>query len=97
MYGADVTVGELIGWNLIPSTIGNIIGGAFGIALPYWFLFDPTSKELELMSNFNKYFHQHLDRKSTFAASSDGEGGKEDEIKTNSTIENTVTRSKTAT
>jgi len=51
MFGADVTVGRMLWYNLIPSTIGNVIGGAFGVALPFWFLFDNTAKELELMSN----------------------------------------------
>lgn len=35
MYGANVSVGEFLGYNLVPVTIGNIFGGLL-VAVPYW-------------------------------------------------------------
>ncbi len=35
--GADITVGELFCSNLIPATIGNIIGGALFVGTAYWY------------------------------------------------------------
>eukprot|EP01137_Pigoraptor_chileana_P030853 Opistho-2@17887 len=47
LYGANVTAGEFIVKNLIPATIGNLIGGGFlcGVTLVYlyhWFLSAPA-------------------------------------------------------
>ena len=70
MFGADISVGEMLWWNLIPATIGNIIGGAFGIALSFWYLFQPTSEQTRLESQmhdalymspeYKKQFKQHM-------------------------------------
>ena len=32
-------------WNLIPAAIGNILGGIFLVALPFWFALNSTEKE----------------------------------------------------
>jgi formate transporter len=37
--GAILTWGNFIGRNLIPSTIGNIIGGTLMVGLMYWFIY----------------------------------------------------------
>jgi formate/nitrite transporter len=37
--GADVTWGQFIYWNLIPVTIGNIVGGFIFIGAFYWYSF----------------------------------------------------------
>ena len=39
--GAPVTMEDFLG-NLIPATIGNIIGGAGGVALTYWLAYRPS-------------------------------------------------------
>jgi formate/nitrite transporter len=39
-YGADITWTEFIFNNLIPVTIGNIIGGALFVGTSYWFIYD---------------------------------------------------------
>jgi len=31
-------------WNIIPVAIGNIIGGIFLVALPFWYVLSPTEK-----------------------------------------------------
>lgn len=38
MLGEESTVGEMFASNLVPVTIGNIIGGMF-LALPYWYIY----------------------------------------------------------
>jgi formate/nitrite transporter len=37
--GANVTWGQFIFNNLIPATIGNIVGGAFFVGFIYWWLY----------------------------------------------------------
>ncbi|MGL5284971.1 MAG: formate/nitrite transporter family protein, partial [Aeromonas sp.] len=36
---ADLTVSHFVMNNLIPVTIGNIIGGGIMVGLTYWFIF----------------------------------------------------------
>jgi formate/nitrite transporter len=38
-YGADVTWSQFFIKNLIPVTIGNIIGGAFFVGVVYWYVY----------------------------------------------------------
>jgi formate/nitrite transporter len=47
MAGANVTWGQFIYWNLIPVTIGNIVGGFIFIGAVYYWSF---KKELSSMS-----------------------------------------------
>lgn len=44
LYGADVSVYQFITDNLIPVTIGNIIGGGLFVGAVYWYLYDKKSK-----------------------------------------------------
>lgn len=37
MLGADISVGQFLGWNLIPVLIGNFLGGALLTAVPLYF------------------------------------------------------------
>ncbi len=39
-YGADITWTSFIVNNLIPVTLGNIVGGAFFVGLAYWFVYE---------------------------------------------------------
>ncbi|TKG93674.1 formate/nitrite transporter family protein [Puteibacter caeruleilacunae] len=39
-YGADITWGEFIVNNLIPATLGNIVGGALMVGMIYWYIYD---------------------------------------------------------
>ena len=39
MQGADISISTLFLQNLIPATIGNIIGGAFFVGLLYWYIY----------------------------------------------------------
>jgi formate/nitrite transporter len=43
-YGANATWGQFILNNLIPSTLGNIIGGGFFVGVIYWWLYGRQSK-----------------------------------------------------
>ncbi len=40
MQGAEITLYELFVKNLIPATIGNIIGGALFVGLAYWYIWN---------------------------------------------------------
>ena len=42
MEGAPIGVWECVTNNLIPATIGNIIGGAFFVGLLHWYLHRPA-------------------------------------------------------
>lgn len=39
-YGAEVSVVQLLFLALLPATLGNMIGGGFGLGLVYWYLDD---------------------------------------------------------
>jgi len=39
-YGADITWTEFVVDNLIPATLGNIVGGAFMVGLAYWYIYE---------------------------------------------------------
>lgn len=39
LYGADLTWGGFIVKNLIPATLGNIVGGALFVGVAYWYMF----------------------------------------------------------
>lgn len=39
LLGADITAGQLLLSNLLPVTLGNIVGGGVMIGLFYWFVF----------------------------------------------------------
>lgn len=43
-YGADITWKQFFIDNLIPVTIGNIIGGALFVGTAYWYLYDNKKK-----------------------------------------------------
>lgn len=45
MYGADVSVGDFVMNNLIPATLGNIIGGALFVGCAYWYLSSNRSEK----------------------------------------------------
>ena len=32
-------LGELVAWNLVPVTLGNLIGGTMLVAAVYWFVY----------------------------------------------------------
>ena len=38
MQGAPVSVLEMLTSNLLPATLGNIVGGALFVGLPYYYL-----------------------------------------------------------
>lgn len=39
MYGAKVTWGAFLVDNLVPVTLGNIVGGAFFVGAIYWYVY----------------------------------------------------------
>lgn len=45
LYGADVTWGDFLVGNLLPVTLGNIIGGALFVGVVYWFLYGQGTAE----------------------------------------------------
>ncbi|MHB9034566.1 MAG: formate/nitrite transporter family protein [Anaerolineae bacterium] len=44
LNGANVTIGQLLLNNLLPVTIGNIIGGAFLVGTIYWWIYGRAEK-----------------------------------------------------
>ncbi len=45
-HGGDLGWGTALGWNIIPAGIGNMIGAATLVAIPYWYVFRRPSDEL---------------------------------------------------
>eukprot|EP00300_Choanocystis_sp_HF-7_P014319 c18646_g1_i3.p1 GENE.c18646_g1_i3~~c18646_g1_i3.p1 ORF type:complete len:354 (+),score=86.93 c18646_g1_i3:72-1133(+) len=50
MEGADATVGDFIGKNLVPVVLGNIVGGAIFVGLLEWFVYRPHNGEPEFIA-----------------------------------------------
>jgi len=58
MYGADTTFGKFIYANLIPVTLGNIVGGSIAVGLPMWYLYSwNIDNETEPATTFKPRFH----------------------------------------
>jgi formate transporter len=62
--GASVGIQEFFIGNLLPSTLGNIIGGAVFTALPYWYLFSTGDGRKAVVQSEGpvtiKHFENHL-------------------------------------
>lgn len=43
--GQSPGVGQALWWNVVPAGIGNVIGGAFLVALPFWYALCPEERE----------------------------------------------------
>lgn len=55
MAAADIdtsmlTIGRMFGSNLLPVTIGNIIGGAICVGLPYWYIYLRRKKKMDILT-----------------------------------------------
>ncbi|WP_207495536.1 formate/nitrite transporter family protein [Aridibaculum aurantiacum] len=51
LLGADITMYEFFIVNLLPATLGNIVGGALFLAIPYWYMFSYKKPEMEEFLN----------------------------------------------
>lgn len=64
--GAEITVTEFIVGNLIPATLGNILGGAVLVASAYWYLFSSRKEKSPVVNGSQskhltlKGFEKHL-------------------------------------
>lgn len=47
MEGADISILDLFVKNLIPATLGNIVGGSFFVGMLYWYVYDKLNKSGE--------------------------------------------------
>ena len=53
LAGLDATLGQFVVDNLIPATLGNIVGGAIFIGLPYAWLYSETEGKIDEASDTN--------------------------------------------
>lgn len=63
MYGADVSFGRFIGSNLLPVTLGNIVGASFFVGLVYWYLYgiSPAQKKDEINTQYRYHNNEEED------------------------------------
>lgn len=47
-------------WNLIPAAIGNILGGIFLVALPFWYALSPSEKNAIKNKGVSEQDHQKI-------------------------------------
>lgn len=40
LYGANISVVQFLFLDLLPATLGNMVGGGVGIGFVYWYLYD---------------------------------------------------------
>lgn len=45
--GGELDIWDAIAWNLVPAGIGNVIGGTFLVALPFWYLYGRRADDAE--------------------------------------------------
>lgn len=59
MLGADISMYQFLVVNLLPATLGNIVGGVVFVALPYWFMFkENAAPAADTHIATNEYSHQ---------------------------------------
>ena len=46
-----VTWGGMFGSNLLPVTIGNIIGGAICVGVAYWYIYLKRAKRIDILTS----------------------------------------------
>lgn len=51
MQGADITTSQLLLDNLLPSTLGNIVGGSFFVGMLYWYVYNKLDKQKNTNNN----------------------------------------------
>ncbi len=47
---SSITAGKMFIGNLLPVTIGNIIGGAICVGLPYWYIYLRRKKKMDILT-----------------------------------------------
>jgi formate/nitrite transporter len=62
MLGADVSTYQFFIQNLLPATIGNIIGGCVFVALPYYYLFGTDKNSYKTKSDNQKFSQSGSDK-----------------------------------
>lgn len=57
LFGAEISTYDFIVTNLVPATLGNIVGGAVFVAMYYWFMFSSstTTDKGELAGNNGQF------------------------------------------
>ena len=45
LYGANVTWGQFLVTNLVPVTLGNVVGGALFVGVAYWYIYGSREAE----------------------------------------------------
>ena len=51
MFGAKISVYELLVGALLPATLGNIVGGGLLVGAVYWYVFDSMASSKQVISN----------------------------------------------
>ena len=49
MFGADISVSELLFHALLPATLGNVVGGGIMVGAVYWYVYDSMASSKVLM------------------------------------------------
>lgn len=64
MYGADITVIRFLFQDLLPATLGNIIGGGIFMGAIYWYVYDSTEALDAIRSKMRQSFRLKVDPQS---------------------------------
>jgi formate transporter len=57
--GVDTTVADAFVWNLLPATIGNLIGGAVLVALLFWYTYGGNAAGRGVLERASRLVHDH--------------------------------------
>ena len=57
--GSGVGWGEVIWWNIVPASLGNIIGGAVLVALLFWYTYGRHAQQRQSLRQASQMVRQH--------------------------------------
>ncbi len=60
--GSGIGWGEAIWWNIVPASLGNVIGGAVLVALLFWYTFGRDRHQRQALNDARALMHQHRKR-----------------------------------
>ena len=63
--GSGIGWGEAIWWNIVPASLGNVIGGAILVALLFWYTYGHSAEKRKALIRAGELVRQHQEREKT--------------------------------
>ena len=63
--GSGIGWGEAIWWNIVPASLGNIVGGAVLVALLFWYTYGRHARQRQGLRQASQMVRQHREKSGT--------------------------------